>query len=144
MNKMTRPKIHLPTRQQVLSFLNGLAEKGLVLLVVVYIAFSVGRSVLKNYQMNRRIEALKEQIAILEREQDYLKTLIAYYRTNTFKELKAREELGFQKPGEFVLSVPVDPEDRPLSERSDILAAQPPSDRARPNYVKWYDYFFKG
>jgi cell division protein FtsB len=143
--KMKLPEFKLPSRQKVTDTLSGLTEKGLVLVVIVYIAASVSRSVVKNYQMNKKLDALNKQLLNLQQEQTYLTTLIAYYKTDTFKELKAREELGYQKPGEHVLSVPVEESDKPLgtTKNSFIAQATPEEELPIPNYEKWYNYFFK-
>lgn len=134
----------LPNRRQIIGWLGNITEKGLVLLVIGYIIFSVGRSVMKNYTMNQKIAGLEAKIAALDQEKSYLTNLIAYYKTDTFKELKTREELGFLKPGEKVISVPVEPDDIPNGERSDfVVAVQPDADdQPLPNYQKWYNYFF--
>lgn len=134
----------LPHRKQVVGFLGDITEKGLVLLVIGYIVFSVGRSVMKNYTMNKKIYDLEAKVAALDQEKAYLNNLIAYYKTDTFKELKTREELGFLKPGEKVISVPVEPDDIPSGERSDFLLSVQPSleEQPLPNYQKWYNYFF--
>ena len=136
-------KIVFPKRQQLMSTLSSLTEKLVVVLVVAYIALSVSKSVMKNYDMNRRINNLKTQIKELDRQQAYLHSLIAYYQTNTFKELKAREELGYHKGDEKVISVPVEPDDKPLGAETtgfyvDVEAELP----IIPNYQKWYNYFF--
>lgn len=136
-------KMKLPSRQQTMSFLSNLTEKGIVLAIIVYIVFSVGRSVMKNYEMNRKIDDLKMKIEALQQEQAFLRSLIAYYKTDTFKELKAREELGFQKPGEHVLSVPVEEDDRPIAEQGSFIAAEPVEVKPAPNYQKWFNYFFE-
>lgn len=135
----------LPSKKEIIPFLSGLLEKGLVLAVIGYIAVSVSRSVMKNYQINQRINDLHQKIAQLEQERIYLNNLIAYYKTDTFKELKAREELGLQKPGEHVLSVPVEPDDQPVSTEQDSFITQnvPQEETPLPNYTKWYNYFFQ-
>lgn len=132
----------LPDQKKIASSLSGFVEKAFVLVLIGYIGISVGRSVMKNYEVNKRIDFLKVHIDELEQEKLYLKNLIAYYQTNTFKELKAREELGWQKPGEFVISVPVDPEDKPMDEKSNFIAMQEEEARTLTNYEKWYHYFF--
>ncbi len=128
-------------KQRLLSILNRLAEKALVLLVVIYVFFSVGRNVLKNYQMNQKINGLKEQIAVLDRQKAYLQNLMIYYRTDTYKELKAREELGYQKADEHVLSVPVEKEEQSLTEPNHFVTA-PEAPPVIANYQKWFNYFF--
>lgn len=134
--------LKLPSRKQVKLFVNNVAEKGIVLLVIAYMAVSVGRSVLKNYRINQRIEALKQEIAILEQEKAHLTNLIAYYKTETFKELKTREELGLHKAGEQVLAVPVEPEEDTEGTRTYFVAKQQTEEQSPPNYVKWFRYFF--
>jgi cell division protein FtsB len=142
--EVTMKKINLPEKKQVISFLNSLTEKGIVLVVLIYVAISVGRSVMKNYAMNQRIQELKNKNIELDQEKEYLGNLIAYYKTDTFKELKAREELGFKRPGEFVLSVPVEADDREIVDKNSFIAPVEPEKKQIPNYQKWYNYFFSG
>ncbi len=132
----------LPNKTIVSQFLSSLTEKGLVLLAIAYVALSVGRSVIKNYQINQRIQSLEEQIAELKQEKSYLANLIEYYKTDTFKELRSREELGYQKPDEHVLSVPVESGDVPLGAKNFVANMTNENDRPIPNYQKWYYYFF--
>lgn len=135
-------KLKLPNKEQLNTLLSNIAEKGLVIVVVIYVCISVGRSVMKNYQINQKIEDLKIQIEILEQEKIYLDSLVAYYRTTTFKELKAREELGLKAPGEIVLAVPLEEEDLPTSEKAIALAIGQKKEQVLPNYSKWFHYFF--
>lgn len=138
---MKLPK--LPSRQVVMSKLTGVTEKGLIFIVVIYVVVSVGRSVMQNYGINQQIAELKHQLAVLDQEMVYHKNINAYYQTQTFKELKAREELGLQKPGEQVISVPIDPDDRPLSAEESVIVEPIKKDQAvMPNYQKWFNYFF--
>ncbi len=131
----------IPSRQAVGLFLKRTTEKLVILLIIVYIGFSVSRSVMKNYEINQHIADLEKQILELKDQEQYLRNLIAYYKTDTFKELKAREDLGFKKPGETVLSVAVDPEDVPLGGTNQFSPKKEPK-KVIPNYQKWYQYFF--
>jgi cell division protein FtsB len=135
-------KLQLPNKEQVKQFTSSLAEKSLVVLVILYVAVSVGRSVMKNYQINQKIAGLEQELVQLDQEIDYLEGIIAYYKTDTFKELKAREELGLHAPGEIVLSVPLEEED--LTDDSSYLAIVPVQTKEKPlpNYQKWWRYFF--
>ncbi len=140
-------KSKLPNRQQIRQLMSGFIEKALILLVLAYIIFSVGRSVYNNYQMNTKIDKLRQELRRLDQEKAYLRNLIAYYKTETFKELKAREELGYQRPGEKVLSVPVEEGDIPFGEAdsfkdSFVTAQLPEVTQPIPNYQKWFWYFF--
>ncbi len=131
----------MPSRETIKTFVKDAAEKLVVLAVIAYIGVSVGRSVMKNYEINKQIADLEEQIVELREQEQYLRNLIAYYKTDTFKELRAREELGFKLPGETVVSVPVDSEDVPLGGARQF-APKKEEKKIIPNYQKWYQYFF--
>lgn len=135
-------KLKLPNKEQVKQFSSSLVEKGLVILIILYVAVSVGRSVMKNYQINQKIAGLEQRLVQLDQELAYLDSLITYYKTDTFKELKAREELGLHSPGEFVLSVPLEEEDVAEDTNYLALAPQQPKEKPLPNYQKWWRYFF--
>lgn len=104
----------------------------LLLLVAAY----WGREVWHNYQIGREIRALQGEIDSLQSRSQELSSLITYFRTPEFKERQARELLGLQKPGEFVVALPAD-EDGSAAEGA---AGQPAASRG--NFVKWRHYFF--
>ena len=133
--------MQLPSRQQMKALANQVIEKGLIIVVILYISLSVSRSVMKNYQINTHIKELENKIQQLELEKNYLQSLITYYKTDTFKELKTREELGYKKEGEHVLSVPVENEQDALN-ATHVAARQEDSETHLPNYQKWFKYFF--
>ncbi len=139
---MKLPTFKLPNRQSVISTASSLTEKGLVLMVIIYISISIGRSVMKNYQINQEIEGLKKELTLLDQQKRYLASLNEYYKTDTYKELKAREELGLQLPGETVVAVPIENDDQSQSIAAYATPEQIEEDRPLPNYRKWYDYFF--
>lgn len=136
-------KLKLPNRQQISAAITTLTEKGLVIVIIIYVVISIGRSVMKNYQINQRIANLETELHTLEQEKVYLDSLIAYYKTSTFKELKAREELGLQFPGEQVLAVPLEDEEEATSSKALALAVQQQKvEQPTRNYQKWFSYFF--
>lgn len=131
-----------PNIKQLIASGSGLTEKLLVLAVILYIGVSVGRSVMQNYQVNQQIDGLRSEIAALKQEARYLEYLINYYQTDTFKELQAREQLGWHLPGETVLSVPVEEGDVAADERKALAPIEEKEERELANYEKWYRYFF--
>lgn len=135
-------KFKLPSRDQIFKTSTNVAEKLVVIVIVGYVIVSVGNSVRKNYQINQRILKLENQIKAVQQEKDYLDSLIAYYKTDTFKELKAREELGLQKPGEKVVVVPIEAEEVPTGIQQYSTGDEPLVEKPLPHYVKWLHYFF--
>lgn len=131
-----------PDRKQVVAAIKRLPEKIIILAITAYMVASVGQSVIKNYKVNQQITDLKQRINVLEQEKSYLEVLIGFYKTKTFKELKVRELLGWRKPDEQVISVPVDPEDRPNDQNSKFVAEPTVTDVELTNYEKWFSYFF--
>lgn len=75
-----------------------------------YFLFLTYKSVLYNYNTNKKIDSLKEEIALLEIEEDYLANLNVYYQTDSYKELEARRKLGLKGSGETVIKIPIDEE----------------------------------
>lgn len=111
---------------------------GLVLLIIVaYLLFVVGRSVWVNYDSRSDIRAQKERIDNLTNEIEYLEFQIVYFQTQSFKEKEARAKLGYKAPGEKVLSLAVDnPEDKVADQ---ALASE---EIKVSNRTLWWQYFF--
>lgn len=108
-----------------------------VLLTAGYLLFLFGRSAYRNYQINQRIEELETSISTLEEQNADLKNLIAYYQTETFRELEARRKLGLKKPGEIVIALPENTETPPESEN--------PEEKKQtniPNPKRWWEFLF--
>ena len=79
-----------------------------VLIVFVYMFVATGQAIWQNYQINQEIAKLKLEIVQLGKDNVQLKNLIAYLKTDSFKEKEARRKLGYKKPGEKVVAIPQD------------------------------------
>ena len=77
---------------------------------VGYFLFLTYKSVLYNYNTNKKIDSLNEEIALLEIEEEYLANLNVYYQTDSYKELEARRKLGLKGSGETVIKIPISEE----------------------------------
>lgn len=93
------------------------------------------------YRIDKEIVKFRREILVLEEKNQELKNLIAYLKTDSFKEREARRKLNYRKPGEKVLVVPnlaaLTPE---MTEGGG--AAETPELKELPNYLKWWRYFF--
>lgn len=101
----------------------------------ILLAVFWGREVWHKYQIDREERALQAEIDRLESQSRGLSDLIGYFRTPEYKERQAREVLGLQKPGEFVVALPSD-----VSDAEAEAAAQ--SAQGGGNPEKWWNYFF--
>lgn len=108
-----------------------------ILILAVYAATSAVRSIVKNYQEEKEIKAISNEINHLKLEKTRLEALTTYYSTDTYKEKEIRRRLLLRKPEEYViafpeLNKPTQPEETQVKVQSE-----------RANYEKWLDYFLK-
>jgi cell division protein FtsB len=115
-----------------------------IFVFVVYIFITVGRSIWKNYSINKEIEALETEIKELQLVNESLTNRIAYFKTNTYKELALREKLNMQKPGETMVLLP-----KKANEDENLIISNPEKNTdtvqgdKKPNNQLWIEYFTK-
>ncbi|PIR67954.1 hypothetical protein COU50_00630 [bacterium CG10_big_fil_rev_8_21_14_0_10_33_18] len=113
------------------------------LIVVGYVFFMLGKMIWQNYQVNQHINNLQKEVLEVERENQKLSDLIAFFQTETFKEKEAKEKLGMVKPGEKVLVFPdAENNEKSITDQIDDTKTKKESEQL-PNYVKWWNFFFK-
>lgn len=78
----------------------------LLVLFVSYMLLNTGIAVRENYQINQTIKTLKVAISDLKKEIALLHSKIAYYKSDSFKEIEARRRLGLKGVNETVVLVP--------------------------------------
>jgi cell division protein FtsB len=109
---------------------------GMVLgvVVAVYITVYLVGTIKHNYDMQKDIAALQQQIADLQLEKDQLQYKIQYYQTEAYKEKEARAKLGLQAPGESVIILPHDDPATPTAK------AQTANKPKKSNWQQWWDF----
>lgn len=75
--------------------------------LVIYTFVMLGRSVWINYQLQKQITLINNQITQIDTKNKDFQNLIVYYNSESFREVQARSKLGLKKPGEVVVDVPV-------------------------------------
>jgi cell division protein FtsL len=88
----------------------------------------------RNYDLQNQLEQGKLENEIQEIENENLKLQQAYYQTNEYLELAAREKLNKVLPGENLVILPKT--DKPTKVETGI-AAHPADDRS--NFEKWVE-----
>jgi len=105
-----------------------------ILLVIAYLLFVVGKTLYQSYQVRKEITSLENDIVEMRANNKDLSEKILYYQSPSYQERIARERLGLQKPGESVIVI--------LPEPKAKVVEKDPYD-AIPNYQKWWNFFFK-
>jgi cell division protein FtsB len=103
-------------------------------IVIVSLVFELGGTIKRNYDLNKQIEDMKQQTAILKEQRDALAYNIEYYKTDSFHEREARAKLGLQLPGEQVVALP-SPSATPLPGPD---AGK--STKKKSNFQQWMDF----
>lgn len=96
----------------------------------VYVSVKAG---VRYQRLNQEIKKTEEEIAQLQEQNRQLKNLIIYLKSNSFKEKKLREHLGYIKPGEKVIYF----KDDPVSQETSL---PPQQQKEKPNWQLWLEY----
>lgn len=108
--------------------------------LLFYMVVSTIQAVWQNYQIDKELSKLRETNADLKLRNKYLQNLIAYRKTDSFKDKEARAKLNYQKAGEAVLIIPDDNIERftegNIKDQSE-RAQRPPT-----NPEKWWRFIF--
>lgn len=108
---------------------------------IVLFSLALTKETYRRYQIQKEIEELRAQAEKKERDNQQLKGLIEYFKTDDFQEKEAKEKLSVQKEGEKVLLVKGDRAKQEKPEE-DYTNQPAPKKDLRSNQRKWWDYFF--
>lgn len=117
------------------------------LLVLAFLALSFGREFMRDWEINREIEALRTEAEELEAHNLEIANLNNELNSETFIEGEARLKLGLVKPGEQLVVV-VDEKDSALTNPDLNQAPLQHLDYKQDNYsevanpIRWWYYFF--
>lgn len=110
------------------------------LVIFGYLFLGSIKLVFENYRVNQETSRLSADVASLEQRNSDLRNLLAYYRTDSYKEKEARARLNFQKPGERVVAVPLAAGDDGTSIAQPGIETKDPTPPSNPR--QWWEYFF--
>ncbi len=108
-----------------------------VFVFLIYLIIVVSQSVVANYNSNRQIATEQSNLNTLRDQIKSLQNEINYDTTAEFKEVEAREKLGYMVPGETVIALPVDT----VADKTPD-SGLPEAKITQPNYTLWWQYFF--
>ena len=113
-----------------------------VLMVAVLIAvtwvWSTVEAIQHNFTLQQQVDALAEQIELEALQNKALQLQKAYYNTDQYLELSARERLGLAGPGEKLLALPAN------TVKPAPAVVVPTTDPAatRSNFAQWMYFLF--
>ncbi len=115
------------------------------LILILYMFAILTNETGKNYQLRSKSEELEAQIAQMQSQIEELGYQITYYRTESFQEKLARENLGLQKPGESVVIIKKDGTSTQTVEAEQVdLKTQEEIDEGKSHWQQWQDFLLGG
>lgn len=109
-------------------------------ILIIAVLYSLIGIIYKNYNINKQMSFLSNEINRLEQDNIEQSSRILYYGTSAYTEKALREKLGYQKEGERVYALPrKDPEREKLIKEQQKF--QEEQDK-KPNPLKWVEFFF--
>jgi len=135
----------MPSNNKIKNFFSStgaLIIKIIIFAAVIYIIFSISKSIWKNWQITQEIKKTDELVTELTEKIATLKNQILYFQTETFKELEARKRLGLKKAEENVLLIPENV-DTVKSNNSTDNEVQNKTKESSSNPIKWWQYIIQ-
>ncbi len=105
-----------------------------LILVLIFIGYSIYQKKINQQNVDKRLDHLREEIQRLQDTNLELAEMIKYLRTDEYIETQARENLNLKRSGEKV--VIISNEDNNTTKKND-------SQQNKPNYILWFEYFFR-
>jgi len=104
---------------------------------LIYLIAVVGQSVYTNYRSNQQIAGEQKALDTMRGRITELQNQINYDQTDEYREMEAREKLGYMAVGETAIALEPD---TVLEKTPD--SSLPEQKIKQPNYALWWQYFF--
>lgn len=114
----------------------GLAWLAVLLIIGSFLAVQVGRQVYSNWTITQEAQAVREELAAIQAQNERLEEELAYLRSDAFVGAEARELRTMGSTGERVLIIP------PGAEAPVPVELLPPVPAPKPLLEQWLDLFF--
>lgn len=113
-----------------------------VLVVAILIAstwvWSTIEAIQHNFTLQQQVDALGQQISVEDLQNKALQLQKAYYNSDQYLELSAREHLGVASPGEKVVILPPNTVQTPAA----VAPANQAPVASRSNFAQWMYFLF--
>jgi cell division protein FtsB len=131
---------------QTLRMLTSTRNLGLYILLIITLSVSWSsiKTIQKNYEIEKQISLLTQEVDVLEQETKNMALENEYYKTDAFLELAARKYFSKANPGEQFISIPTAIADKYTHPEADVVQTTPtvkPKPRIIQNWQDWIDFF---
>lgn len=108
-------------------------------IVLALIVIGLGKAALKRHDITSQVSELNKGVNELQSQNIELSGLLEYFKTKSYEELQARQNLGLKKPGETVVAIPTS-----NSQDAEAFAnnSEDSAQEKLSNPRKWWNYFF--
>lgn len=117
----------------------------LLLVITLSVTWSSIKTIQKNYEIEKQISTLTQEVAVLEQEVINQDLKNEYYQTDAYLELAARKYFGKALPGEQFISVPTEIADKYTHPEavttSETQEANKPKSQILQNWQAWINFF---
>ncbi|HVI68981.1 MAG TPA: septum formation initiator family protein [Magnetospirillaceae bacterium] len=110
----------------------------IALLVASTWAWSTVEAIQHNFTLQQQVDALAEHIEVEELQNKTLQLQKAYYNTDQYLELSARERLGLASPGEKLVALPANT----VKPAPAVVAPTTDPAATRSNFAQWMYFLF--
>jgi cell division protein FtsB len=128
--------------RKVFNYSNVVMVGGLVFIIFMFIILASESS--SNYNLRNKSDALESQIIKLQAQIDDLGYKVTYYKTDSYREILAREKLNMAAPGESVIIIK--DEKKPKANDTDTKQVVLRSDQEdlskKSNFEQWRVFLF--
>lgn len=132
MIKRGKVKFRAKTFFSRIIFLAGIA-------VLALLCSALFKEYYREYQIQKEINSLQEDINSFKKDNYKLSQLIEYYNTDAYKEAEIRKRFTLGKEGEKLAVIKLQTDDSISGNANDEAVT---ADKNLPNYIKWWNYFF--
>lgn len=113
------------------------------LAIIGFVSFKAFKENKRNKQIEQEIAKIQAEADKVKRNNQELEERIGYFQTPEFQEKMAKDKLNFQKNDEEVVIIKSSPSVAGISTVSKDEPKNRVSEDRRPNYQKWWQFFFK-
>lgn len=107
----------------------------------LFISSNAFKEAYRSRTIEKEVERLKKEAEKVQNENKQLADRIAYFETPEFQERVAKEKLNLQKNDETVVVVKEAAQQEEQKNENDFVVAD--ENDSIPNYIKWWNFFFK-
>lgn len=110
---------------------------GLFVVISISMIFNIAKVIQRNYELQQAVDRLKNEVALVEVENQNLRYNIEYYKTDSYLEVEAKRRLNLAGQNENVILLPKNG-DQSIQQNIDGNE----STEEKSNFEKWMIFLF--